>query len=197
MKYIDLIKNIKEPIFSLQNLKMAGLKVYPYQLSAWAKKGYIIKLKNGVYAMAEKRADLMSEYIAFNLYQPGYISLEWALAKYGLIPEMVYNCTLITTKTARSFKNKFGTFIFKRIRRELFFGYNKINKNGQVYLIAEPEKALFDYIYLNSQRIKDRGDISGLRFNPFALKDLNKKKLKKYFLAANNKKMMEIFKILF
>lgn len=197
MKYIDLAKNIKDPIFSLQDLKIAGLKVYPYQLSEWVKKGYLIKLKNGIYAISEKSESLANEYIAFNLYQPSYVSLEWALSKYGLIPEMVYNITSITTKTSRSFKNKFGIFIFKRIRKELFFGYNKINKDGQVYLMAEPEKALFDYIYLNSPRIKNQDDIRELRLNEAALKELDKKKLKQYFSAANNKKVMKIFDLLF
>lgn len=197
MKYIDLIQNIKEPIFSLRDLKLAELKVYPYQLSEWTKKGYLIKLKNGIYALAEKKTSLMSEHIAFNLYQPSYVSLEWALSKYGLIPEMVYNCTSVTAKTTKTFKNEFGVFIFKRIKKELFFGYNKINKDGQIYLIAEPEKALADYAYLNSSRINNRDDIKELRLNEFALKELDKKKLKKYFLAANNKKIMKIFNLLF
>lgn len=197
MKYIDLIQNIKEPIFSLRDLKLAGLKVYPYQLSAWTKRGYLAKLKNGIYVLAEKKMSLMSEYIAFNLYQPSYVSMEWALSKYGLIPEIVYNCTSVTAKTTKIFKNEFGVFSFKHVKKELFFGYNKINKDGQVYLMAEPEKAIADYIYLNSSRIKSQDDIRELRFNEFALKDLDKKKLKKYFLAANNKKVMKIFKLLF
>ncbi len=197
MKYIDLIKNIREPIFSLQDLRLAGLKIYHYQLSEWSEKGYIIKLKNGVYAHSSAAASLMSEYIAFNLYQPSYVSLEWALSKYGLIPEMVYNCTSVTTKTTRSFKNKFGAFSFRSVKKELFFGYNKIHKDGQVYLMAEPEKALFDYAYLNSSQINNKDDISELRLNEFALKDLDRKKLKKYFLAANSKKMMKIFKLLY
>ncbi len=196
MKYIELIKKLKDPIFSLQDLKLTGLNIYPYQLSEWSKKGYIIKLKNGVYALAEKKELLKSEYIAFNLYQPSYVSLEWALAKYGLIPEMVYNCTSVTTKTTRVFKNEFGMFSFKRVKQELFFGYNKINDNGLVYLMAEPEKALADYVYLNSSRINNKEDIQELRLNEFALKGLSRKKLKKYFLAADNKKIMKILKLL-
>ncbi len=196
MKYIELIKKLKDPIFSLQDLKLTGLNIYPYQLSEWSKKGYIIKLKNGVYALAEKKELLKSEYIAFNLYQPSYVSLEWALAKYGIIPEMVYNCTSVTTKTTRVFKNEFGMFSFKRVKQELFFGYNKINDNGLVYLMAEPEKALADYVYLNLSRINNKEDIQELRLNEFALKGLSRKKLKKYFLAADNKKIMKILKLL-
>jgi len=196
MKYIDLMNKIKEPIFSLQDLKLLNFKVYPYQLSEWARQGYIIKLKNGLYALADKKMDLKNECIAFNLYQPSYVSMEWALAKYGLIPEMVYNCTSITAKATRVFKNEFGVFSFRNIKKELFFGYEKINDKGQIYLMAEPEKALFDYVYLNSARINNQDDIKELRLNEFTFKDLNQTKLKKYFSVANNKKAVKIYKLL-
>lgn len=196
MKYIELTKKVKSAIFSLQDLRLSGLKVYPYQLSSWVKSGNIIKLKNGLYVFSDKVDDIKNEHIAFYLYQPSYISLEWALSKYGLIPEMVYNCTSITAKPTRIFKNKFGVFSYRSVKKELFFGYEKINNDSQVYLMAEPEKALFDYAYLNASKIKDRGDIEELRLNEFTIKDLNQKKLKTYFQAAKSKKIMNIYKLI-
>ncbi len=197
MKYIELINKIKDPIFSLQDLKLLKLQVYPYQLSMWTKKNYLVKVKNGLYALSEKKKTLRNEYIAFNLYQPSYVSLEWALSKYGLIPEMVYNCTSVTTKTTRTFQNLFGLFSFRHIKKELFFGYKKINDNGQVYLIAEPEKALFDYLYLNLSKIKNQADVDELRLNEFEIKKLNKSKIKKFNSLANNKKLDLILKLIF
>ncbi|MCX6796826.1 MAG: hypothetical protein NTW06_05025 [Candidatus Falkowbacteria bacterium] len=196
MKYNDLLKNIKTPIFSLHDLVLSNLKVYPYQLTQWVKMGYLAKIKNGLYVIAEKEKEISNEVIAFNLYQPSYVSLEWALSKYGLIPEMVYNCTSITTKTTRMFTNKFGSFSFRNIKKDLFFGYKKIVAGGQAYLIAEPEKALFDYIYLNLGQIDNQADIEELRLNESAVKELNHKKIKAYFLAANNKKAMAIYELL-
>ncbi|MEA3463994.1 MAG: hypothetical protein U9R14_02895 [Patescibacteria group bacterium] len=196
MKYIELIKKIKDPIFSLQDLKLLNLQVYPYQLSMWTKKGYLIKIKNGLYALSENNNTLRNEYIAFNLYQPSYVSLEWALSKYGLIPEMVYNCVSVTTKATRTFQNSFGLFVFRHIKKELFFGYKKINDNGQVYLIAEPEKALFDYLYLNLSKIKNQADVDELRLNEFEIKKLNKSKIKKFASLANNKKLDLILKLI-
>jgi len=196
MKYIDLIKNIKQPIFSLQDLRLLHLQIYPYQLSQWFKRGDLIKLKNGLYALVEKSEQLKIETIAFHMYQPSYISLEWALAKYGLIPEITYNCTSVTAKTTRNFKNKFGNFIFRHLKKELFFGYNKIEENGQVYLIAEPEKALIDYIYLNSSKIKTQNDIDELRLNEFELRNLNVKKIKKYALVTNDSGVLKVLKLM-
>ena len=41
------IEKIKDPIFSLQDLKLLNLNIYPYQLSNWTKKGYLIKTRGG------------------------------------------------------------------------------------------------------------------------------------------------------
>jgi len=197
MKYIALTKKVKSPIFSLHDLKLLDLKVYPYQISSWVDKGYIIKLKNGLYVFAERAAELKSEFFAFNIYQPSYVSLEWALSKYCLIPEMVYNCTSITTKTTRTFENKFGAFIYRHVKPNMFFGYKKINEREQAYLIAEPEKALIDYTYLNLAKIKNQDDVEELRLNAFELKNLDKKKLMQYLKVIRNRRLDEAIKSIF
>lgn len=110
---------------------------------------------------------------------------------------MVYNCTSVTAKTTRTFQNSFGLFSFRHMKKELFFGYKKINDNGQVYLIAEPEKALFDYVYLNLSKINGQEDIDELRLNKFELKKLNKNKIKKFSSFANNKKLDLTLRLIF
>lgn len=192
MKYTELLKNIKEPIFSIQDLKLMGYKVISSQFSLYSKKGQIIKLKNGLYLMADKKKFAIKENMAFKMYEPSYISLEWALHYYGLIPEMVYNITSISTKATRKFKNYFGLFIYRKIKKELFWGYKKEEKNGQIYLIAEPEKALLDYIYFNLPKIKNDSDIEGLRLNPIIIKKMDAKKLKEYTKLFQNKKINKI-----
>ena len=196
MKYIKLINKINSPIFSLQDLKLLGTIVYPYQLSKWAKDGYIKKLKNGLYIISDKEKDIEVENIAFNLYQPSYISLEWALSKYGIIPEMIYNCTSITTKTTRTFNNNFGSFIYRNVKKQMFFGYNKIKNNEQIYLIAEPEKALLDYFYFNANKIKNKDDINELRFNELVIKKLDHKKINNYLSIIGGQKLKRVYKLL-
>ncbi len=197
MKYNELITKIKNPIFSLQDLKILDLKVYPYQLSNWVDKKYLIRLKNGLYVISIRKENLKNEFIAYNLYQPSYVSLEWVLAKYGLIPEIIYNCTSITNKTTRTFKNAFGAFIFRHLKKELFFGYKEEIDNNQTYLIAEPEKALLDYLYLNSSKINNQDDVDGLRFNHSSLKELDYKKIKRYSRKFNSKKLEKILNLIF
>ncbi len=192
MKYIELFEKIDSPVFSLQDLKISGIFILPYQISKLNKAGYIKKIKNGLYAFTNKKEIVTPEYLAYKIYQPSYISLESALYHYGLMPEMVYNVTSISTKTTRKFKNDFGIFIYRNIKKELFWGYKKEEKKGQIYQIAEPEKALLDYIYFNLFKIKDDFDIKELRLNPILLKQLNIKKLKEYTKIFDNKKITKI-----
>ncbi len=179
MKYLDLIKKIKEPVFSIHDLDIKGLDFYSSQLSSWVSKGLLIKLKNGIYLIVDRKNEISNEYIASRIYQPSYISLEWILARIGLIPEMVYNVTSITSRTSRNYKNSLGGFIYKHVKKEFFFDYYKIKKDGQVFFVASPEKALLDFLYLNSNKIKTRGDVEELRFNEDVLKKMNKTKIKK------------------
>lgn len=197
MKYIDLFKKINSPVFSLNDLRLEGFTVYPYQLNSWLKKGYIIKLKSGFYVFSDRQKEISNEYISFLLYQPSYLSLEWALSKYALIPEMVYGFTAISTKTTRTFKNDFGFFTYRHIKKEMFFDYKKVEDKGQIYLIAEPEKALVDYLYFNSAQIKNEGDVEELRFNEFELKKLNKNKIIKIAEIANNKALDRAIELCF
>lgn len=192
MKYIDFFSVFKTPIFTKQDLKIAGIDLSPVQLSQWTKNQYLIKLKNGVYIFAGRKDQLSPEIISRFLYEPSYVSLERALARHNLIPEIVYNCTAITTKKTMTSENDFGVFIFRSIKKDLFFGYNKIIENNNAYFLAEPEKALLDYLYLNSYKINQQTDIDELRLNELSLKKLDKKKIKEYLEIFNSKKLKRL-----
>ena len=198
MKYIELSQKISSNIFSLQDLKIQGYNLSSLQLTRWVDKGYLIKLKNGVYLFADRKEQTLKEHVAFSIYQASYISLEWALSLYGMIPEVVYNITSITSRASRKYENVMGVFIYRHLKNNLFFGYTKINKNGQVYLLAEREKALLDYLYLNSHKIKNINDVEELRLNSSALKKINKSKIKKYSKFYPKKNNIEnILKLIF
>lgn len=197
MKYAELRRKIRAPFFTLQDLRLHGLKAFSYQFSLWQKQGHLVKIKNGVYAFAEQLGEITPEELAALLYSPGYISLEKALARYGFIPEMVYAITSVTPKTTRTFKNKIGTFIYRHIKPELFFGYLEIKGAGPAYLLAEPEKALLDFLYLNLGRIKSADDLTGFRLNREAInRTISRDKLTRYCLKYNNPKLTKIIKAL-
>ncbi|HDY88329.1 MAG TPA: hypothetical protein ENH82_09495 [bacterium] len=190
MKYTDLLLSIKTSVFFKNDILFAGKKIYDYQLTRWVKKGYLLKLKNGIYAFAKDYEKIKGEEIASLLYQPSYLSLESALSFYGFIPEMVYAYTSVTGKINRTFNNKFGHFIYRHVKSELFWGYREIKTDNSRYLLAEPEKAVLDYLYLNLAKINNESDFENIRFNDHQLREtLNREKFLRYLRAFSVKKL--------
>ncbi len=131
------------------------------QLSEWVKQGKVWQLKRSIYTLPDKERNTgVSNYFLANfLYSPSYISLEYALSYYNLIPEKVVQVTSVTTKKTQSFTNQFATFMYHKIRTDYFFGYQLAEDEfGQHFYIAVPEKALLDLLYLRvpSERVQDK-----------------------------------------
>ncbi|RPI70698.1 MAG: hypothetical protein EHM45_24510 [Desulfobacteraceae bacterium] len=190
MKYDNLTKVIKTPYFSLKDHSLHGQKLFDYQINLWVKKGHLLRLKNGMYAFTKDKKRIKGEEIAAFLYEPSYLSLESALAWYGFIPEMVYAYVSVTARVNRKFTNDFGAFLYRHIKSELFWGYTEIKTEHGHYLLAEPEKALLDYFYLNLPKISNEADFDNLRFNMDTIKEkLVADKFLKYLAAFGVKKM--------
>jgi predicted transcriptional regulator of viral defense system len=134
-------------------------------------KNFFTKLRNGLYALEEKRPNL---YFAANkIYSPSYVSLETALSYYGIIPETVYSITSITPKAKREFEAFGMSFSYTSIKKEAFQGYTVKKENDKTFFIAEPEKALADYLYLVALGKKSWND-------RFETKNISKEKLAQY-----------------
>ena len=128
-----------------------------YFLEAYTKRGLLVRLKQGLYALKEMLPN--EEVVANALYKPSYISLEYALARYGVIPEMPYTITSVTTRATASFSVRDKEFSYKKIKREAFTGYRPERIGEQTIFIADPEKALADYLYfvsLGKKTLNDR-----------------------------------------
>lgn len=119
-------------------------------LSRWVKKGYLLKLRNNLYTFSElKNVNNIHYYIANRIYRPSYLSLHTALSFHGLIPESIVQSTSVSTMKTARFKNELGSFSYKKIKNELFFGYTQLEfTKDKTFLIALPEKALLDLLYL-------------------------------------------------
>jgi len=127
------------------------------------KKGFFIKLRKGLYSMKHHPPSELE--IANRVYQPSYVSLEYAMMYYHIIPDTVYSVTSVTTKTTREFIINNVSYTYSRIKKSSFTGYIKKYLNGNIVLIAEPEKAFIDYLYfvdLGKKVIYDRLNIHNL-----------------------------------
>ena len=119
------------------------------QLSRWVKAGRLIKLARGKYILARpyRRIEPPLEAIANRLVYPSYVSFERALAWYGLIPEAVPVVTSITTGRPCVIENVLGTFQYRHIQQQLFWGYEAITLQEEACVIALREKAILDSFY--------------------------------------------------
>lgn len=127
------------------------------------KSGLFLKLRNNYYQLQD--SDPSVYVIANKLYQPSYISLEKALSHYGIIPEIVYTITSVTTKPTQEFVTPKSTFLYQKIKREAYCGYSPTMFDGNVVFFAEPEKALADYLYfvdLKKISLNDRINLASI-----------------------------------
>ncbi len=153
-----------------------------YFLEQQVKEGLLIRLKQGVYTL---RTDPPSEEeIANKLYIPSYISFEYALAYYNILPEMPYTITSATTKPTRLFTTQNKTFSYRTIKTEAYMGYSLVRVGGREFLIADPEKSLTDYMYFCTLGKLSNND----RFN---LNLANKEKVLEYAKLYNRNRMVK------
>jgi len=201
MKYLEFKNAVREfPIISLTHILNLnnGTRTLKNQLVGWQKKGLVIKLKRGLYVLNERDRKIEPSriFLANALYSPSYVSTIYALGYYDLIPEKVVDVTSVTTKKTAKFTNPFGTFIYQHLKTNLFFGFKKIeDENGFPVLIAEPEKALLDFIYLNIQDFKGKNeDVFNLSYRFQNLDILKKRKLIDFAERFENDVMLDVTK---
>lgn len=130
-------------------------------------------LRSGILRKIEKNKYILKEaYIhdfslANTLYQPSYISFETALNFYGILSQFPREISSSTSrKTIRKIIDD-KLFNFVHLKKDLFWGYEK--KEG--FLIAYPEKALLDQLYLSSKGLRsldlDECDFSSINLPRF------------------------------
>ena len=198
MKFNEFVKIYqKAPLvdsstFSLYNEKPQNLR---RQVREWVKKDYLIPLKRGLYIFSSQWRKIQPSvlFMANFLVLPSYVSLEQALGFYEIIPEKVTVITSVTTKKTKIFKNLVGSFEYRSIKEDLFFGFKKEIDNNQEFFIALPEKALLDFFYLNNHFQGDFSELESLRLQN--LEALNIKLLETYGLKYN-KRIRKIAEVL-
>lgn len=203
MRYEEFRQKVKNiPLITSQFLALlAGAdRSFLVQFRRWVKAGKIIKIRKGLYQLNQndRRINPSRLFIANELYTPSYISLEYALSFYGLIPEKVSDVTCITSKKTASYKNSLGQFIYQHVKERCFTGFKEFqDEAGLIYFMAVPEKAVIDFLYLNQGRFK--ADYKKQLFGSFRfqnIKQLNRKKLSQYAKLFTSRKLERIVSIL-
>ena len=201
MKFIDLKTRLsKNNIIDIRNVITLFNSIDRRRLYEWQKKGYIVKLTSNFYIFSDAEIDdPFVRMISNKIYSPSYVSLESALSYYGLIPEAVFQITSITSRKTHNIQTGISNFNYRSIHKRLFWGYGLNTKTSHDFFIADPEKTILDYLYLNPH-LDDIRSLEELRFNREAFNDLlDVSKLKKYLqmfsharLSKTTTKLMKV-----
>lgn len=142
-------------------------------LSRLTKRGLLSRVANGVYLNKFVRDASASDFVSI-LKPNAYVSLESALNHWGISTQSPVALTCVTTGNAKEYRTPEFTISFRTISERLFWGFVEKQTRYSKYRIAEPEKALLDWIYLTLQ--------SGLtpRLDEIELNSIDKRKLVKY-----------------
>lgn len=151
----DITKKIYQSGFSFFNFKtlkdvseIKNESVLFSVVKKLIKTGVLIKIEKDKYLL--EGAKISDFALANFLYQPSYISFESALNFYGILSQFPYEISSATVRKTvkKEFQGKM--FTYSKIKKDLFWGYEK----KQNFIIACPEKALADQIYLLSKGYK-------------------------------------------
>jgi hypothetical protein len=123
------------------------------KITQWLADGTLIRVKKGLYVFGAnyRHKPYSSETLANKIYGPSAISLEYALAFYGIIPERVNIITSITPKKNKAFQTPIGFFNFRHLHINKYsIGLTLIDLDKMhSVMIASPEKAMADFFYFH------------------------------------------------
>lgn len=178
MTYNDLLRLAADaPLVESETLLAFGAepRALGVQLSRWVRAGRLIPLRRGAYLLPEhlRRRSAPAEQLANLLVRPSYVSLERALSLHGLIPESVPVVQSVTSGRPLRLETAAGDFWFRHVKPAWFFGYRELAVAGGRALVATPEKALLDLVYLSP------GEFTAERIEGLRLQDLERLDLSK------------------
>ena len=117
------------------------------KLARMVAQGAIFPVVRGLYVNDTKTPGHL---LAASIYGPSYLSFEYALSYWHLIPEAVYTYTSATydKKKRKQFQTAFGLFTYRDVPKAAYpMGIQIIREGDNSFLIAQPEKALCDKLY--------------------------------------------------
>ena len=186
-------------------LSQSGYKYINDKIKYMKKKGLLIPLKKGLYIYKSPFKDsiVSKEIIANNLLGPSYISFDYALYYYGIIPEKVVEVTSATTKRAKVFDTALGVFSYKHIDKKLYqLGLKIQSSNNGNFLIATPLKALCDKVYttkgvtIRSKKAMLEFLVDDLRVDLDEFEEIDIDIVKKYAQLSKSTRVEQLYKVL-
>ncbi len=169
------------------------------KLSRMVQKGECYQITKGLY---ETDKTVPPYLLAGSIYGPSYISFEFALSQYGLIPEAVYTvtCACYDKKKKKKYDTPFGVFTYRDVPAAVFpLCVELRNEGGYWYRIASKEKALCDKLYTMGpvRSVKELAVLlfDDLRMEENAIRELNRstvESLSQKYHSTNVRKLVTL-----
>jgi predicted transcriptional regulator of viral defense system len=192
--------------YTLLSSVLASYSSVRRKINELLRSGVIERVKKGLYVFGQEFAQgpVVKETLANLIYGPSCVSLEYALAFHGLIPERVETVTSVTPKRDKEFKTPLGNFTYRYLKPERYpVGIDQVwIDDSHPVLMASPEKALADYLTLKRvPSMKNEAEARSFLeddiridqskfhlFNPTSLRKLNRT-----YRNKNIETMVELF----
>ncbi len=161
-----LRKQIRQDIFDTPTL-LEALRDFASprdKITALLRQQVIVRVRSGLYVFGPDYAQKpwSREQLANLIHGPSYISLDYALATHGLIPEGVNTVTSVCTGRAKSYDTPLGRFVFRPAPQCGFcIGVVRVPiDKDSAFLMATPSKALADMLRENrGVALRTRSDL--------------------------------------
>lgn len=168
LSILKFIKELRRPVFTTREiaaLSGKSLSTTTQGLNFLQRQGVVFKIYRGIWVEIGSKPLSPYAVIPFLLSgQRAYVSFISALHLHGIIEQIPQVITLASMKHTKIIHTKIATFSIHQITPSFFKGFNWYKEQGS-FLIAEPEKALVDCLYLSTRKKKQFGYFPELNFS--------------------------------
>jgi len=161
------IKKLRRGVFTTSELCAVSGKsasAVTQNLNFLEREGVIFKIYRGIWAEAEN--EKVSPYTIIPFLLPrhrAYVSFISALHLHGIIEQIPQVITLATTSHTKTIHTKIADYRLHQLDPSFFDGFGWYKDTG-AFLIAEPEKALIDCLYISARKKRQFGHFPELYF---------------------------------
>ena len=160
------IKKLGRPVFTtseLITLSGKSASVVTQSLNSLQKQGLINKVYRGIWIESGSQVSPYRIIPFLTSFSRVYVSFVSALHLHGIIEQIPQVISLASTSHTRTVHTKAGTFHIHQIAPGFFKGFDWYRGDGH-FLIAGPEKALVDSLYLSAHKKKQFGFFPEMHF---------------------------------
>ncbi len=124
------------------------------RINQLARSGWLKRIKQGLYLVsdsvsARSQNDASLVLIANYLNSESYVSLSYALNYHQMFDQYGKIVTSVTTQSSKKYDFDGHIFKFSKVKADQYFGFVEKREAGKIIRIAEAEKALIDFLYLD------------------------------------------------